>query len=318
MSSGPASGPTAGPPAGSTPTTGAAAAPLVGATAAGQPGSIAGRSSGPSGADPRLGWEAPASTAPPAAEHASTVRDASKKRPYDSIEPARKFSNFIEYDFSKMKDSKGGFMNDEADELARQQTLAEWQQKRVGQEMPSAINPEENPKCFECDTIHIDYEFLKVFGCRVCHACKNKVPEKYSLLTKTECREDYLLTEPELRDGEAMPHLDRPNPHKTTYNNMMLYLRYQVEEFAYKKWDGEEGLDREYERRQTLKKEKKDKKFLLKLRDMRKRTRTETWNKRLAQTDHVHEWSDEVRDADRGVATRQCLDCGMQTEEIAF
>lgn len=69
----------------------------------------------------------------------------------------------------------------------------------------------------------------------------------------------------ELRDVEILPHLSKPNPHKATWNNMMLYLREQVEEFAFKKWGGEEGLDEEYERRVSLKKKKKDKKFKSKL-----------------------------------------------------
>lgn len=29
----------------------------------------------------------------------------------------------------------------------------------------------------------------KVFGVRVCKSCKEKAPERYSLLTKTECKE---------------------------------------------------------------------------------------------------------------------------------
>lgn len=41
----------------------------------------------------------------------------------------------------------------------------------------------------------IDQEYKRVFGCLVCNKCKNEKPEKYSLLTKTECKEDYLLTD---------------------------------------------------------------------------------------------------------------------------
>ncbi|KAK9489962.1 XPA protein C-terminus-domain-containing protein [Lipomyces doorenjongii] len=249
------------------------------------------------------------------------VRDASKKRPYDSIKPAKKFTNYIEYDFSKIKDSKGGFMpDDDTSGLPNGMTLEEWKQKqqRIVIEPQRAINPEDNPKCFECKSFDIDFEFFKVFRCTVCRACKAKFPEKYSLLTKTECREDYLLTDPELRDKELMPHLERPNPHKTTYNNMMLYLRYQVEEFAFKKWGGEEGLDNEFERRVSLRKEKKDRKFADKLKQMRKRTRTETWNKRLDRVEHRHNWGPEARLADKGIAIRKCTECGMETEEIIF
>ena len=46
-----------------------------------------------------------------------------------------------------------------------------------------------NPKCKECQTIDIDHIFRKTFGCLVCNKCKNDFPEKYSLLTKTECKE---------------------------------------------------------------------------------------------------------------------------------
>lgn len=85
----------------------------------------------------------------------------------------------------------------------------------------------------------------QVFSIRVCKKCKEKFPEKYSLLTKTECKEvsprvglqsfgqligsqDYLLTDPELKDEDLLPHLLRPNPHASTYSNMMLFLREQV------------------------------------------------------------------------------------------
>jgi len=37
----------------------------------------------------------------------------------------------------------------------------------------------------------------------ICHACKDKYPDKYSLLTKTEAREDYLLTD---RESSSLLH----------------------------------------------------------------------------------------------------------------
>lgn len=51
-----------------------------------------------------------------------------------------------------------------------------------------------NPKCKECNSTDIDHMFKKVFGCLVCNKCKNEFPEKYSLLTKTECKEVSNLT----------------------------------------------------------------------------------------------------------------------------
>lgn len=46
-----------------------------------------------------------------------------------------------------------------------------------------------NPQCVECGSIDLDQTYRKVFRCLVCNKCKNEKPEKYSLLTKTECKE---------------------------------------------------------------------------------------------------------------------------------
>lgn len=51
------------------------------------------------------------------------------------------------------------------------------------------LNSESNPKCRECGSVDIDTTYKRVFGCLVCGSCKNAHPEKYSLLTKTECKE---------------------------------------------------------------------------------------------------------------------------------
>ena len=51
-----------------------------------------------------------------------------------------------------------------------------------------SLDPKMNPKCNECKSIDIDHDFKKTFGCLVCNKCKNDLPEKYSLLTKTECK----------------------------------------------------------------------------------------------------------------------------------
>jgi hypothetical protein len=51
------------------------------------------------------------------------------------------------------------------------------------------LDPKLNPKCKECQSMDIDQTYKKVFGCLVCNKCKTEQPEKYSLLTKTECKE---------------------------------------------------------------------------------------------------------------------------------
>jgi len=156
----------------------------------------------------------------------------------------------------------------------------------------------------------------KFFGSLVCNKCKNEKTEKYSLLTKTECKEDYLLTDAELRDQEVLPHLLKANPHQSTYANMMLFMRHQVEDFAWKKWGSPEALDTEWERRVAEKKKKKNKKFEEELRGLRKRTKEGVWQRRRDE-EHKHVFGVVERDDD-GAGKQVCHECGftMDVEEF--
>lgn len=132
---------------------------------------------------------------------------------------ARKFRKFVDHDFSKMTDTKGGFLNEEDDPLNKalhakkdgdkpaHMTLKEWERHQM---LKSLRNRKEGPfepglsilgrggvKCRECGSMEIDFMWQDVFKCLVCNGCKEKFPEKYSLLTKTEAKEDYLITDRE-------------------------------------------------------------------------------------------------------------------------
>lgn len=149
-----------------------------------------------------------------------------------ALRPAsKKFARFVDYNFSAMTDTKGGFLSAEDDpfnksmstggpsgsgagtagpdeeQKPKHMTAAEWerlqllrklQRQKAGPFEPgmSAISEKETRKtCRECGSLEIDFVWADVFQCCVCGACKEKFPEKYSLLTKTECREDYLITD---------------------------------------------------------------------------------------------------------------------------
>lgn len=152
-----------------------------------------------------------------------TVSNASDlKRPKDDIQPAQKFTKFVDYDFSKMTDTKGGFLTAEDDphnkalhastspgqEKPAHMSLKEWERQRLLKSLRdqkagpfepgiSVLKQGETKVCQECGSLEIDWKWEEVFRCRVCTACKEKLPEKYSLLTKTEAKEDYLLTDRE-------------------------------------------------------------------------------------------------------------------------
>ncbi|GAA6000559.1 hypothetical protein JCM10207_004550 [Rhodosporidiobolus poonsookiae] len=236
---------------------------------------------------------------------------------------------YVEYDLSTLKNSRGGFLlegeEDDPKRIRERQMQEELKIKRLenarkqGQLRAAtmSLDPRENPKCSHCGTADLDDQMRSVFGVFVCTNCKKENPEKYSLLTKTECKEDYLLTEPELRDTELMPHLLRPNPHRPTYSNMMLFLRCQVEEYAFsaKKWGSPEALDAEFERREAEKKDKKSKKFAKKLQELRKKTKTNVWHRRV-EAEHKHEF-EEAQNGE-GETVQRCRECGFEVETEVF
>ena len=113
-----------------------------------------------------------------------------------------------------------------------------------------------------------------------------------------------------------MPHLLKANPHKSTFANMMLFLRYQVEEFAWKKWGSPEALDAEWQRRVDEKKKKKNKKFEEGLKELRRRTRETVWQKRKDQ-EHKHMFGG-VEKGPNGVGKQICHTCGFTIDVEEF
>ncbi|PWN45801.1 DNA repair protein [Ceraceosorus guamensis] len=231
----------------------------------------------------------------------------------------KSLGNYIEYDLSRLHNSKGGFLVEEGDEYSKTaEELArekERERERIKADMEPGmmLDPSRQEACQECQSLEIDDQLRRVFGVRVCRSCSKRLPEKYSLLTKTEVKEDYLLTDAELKDTELLPHLLKKNPHKASYSNMMLFLRCQVEAYAFSaaKWGSEEGLDNEFQRREDEKARKRGKKFAQGLKELRRRTMNDTFRKRQETGNHTHEWQD------LGDGTQQC-DCGATIDVEVF
>ncbi|SAM82086.1 related to DNA repair protein RAD14 [Ustilago bromivora] len=241
------------------------------------------------------------------------------------IQRDKSLGDYIEFDLSKLHNSKGGFLIDDEDPAASRKTLDDLrkEKEREKQRMRDYAEPgisldlQTRPTCESCGSPEIiDHPFKRVFGICVCRKCEREKPEIYSLLTKTEVKEDYLLTDAELKDEELLPHLLKANPHKATYSNMMLFCRKQVEEFAFSpgKWGSEADLDAEFERREEEKARKRGKKFQQGLVDLRKRTRDNVWQRRKDE-EHIHEWQEAE---ERGKAVQRCTQCGYAVEVEVF
>jgi len=139
------------------------------------------------------------------------------------LRPAKNLGKYIDYDFSKMTDTKGGFLSavDDPDNRAlhsgskvtdpaegkpagmsmedweRHQLLLKLRATRSGPFEPGLSVLDEKgsrQSCRECGSLEVDWTWIDVFGCAVCKKCRSELADKYSLLTKTEAREDYLLT----------------------------------------------------------------------------------------------------------------------------
>ncbi|KAH8992049.1 hydrophilic protein [Lactarius akahatsu] len=262
-----------------------------------------------------------------AASGGSPTAASKKPPPAGKLQRDSRLGKYFDYDLSKMVNSKGGFLvedDKEADDDLKSKERERERQRAMQNLDPRTfvifvaiyLDPSRNPKCHDCGSVDIDQTYRKVFRCLVCDKCKNDNVEKYSLLTKTECKEDYLLTDSELRDEELLPHMLKANPHKSTFANMMLFCRYQVEEFAWNKWGSPEELDAEWKKRTAEKDKKKKKKFEQGVRELRKRTREGVWQKRK-DAEHKHEFGETTTNED-GVDVQVCHDCGFTIEVEEF
>ncbi|KAJ3050938.1 hypothetical protein HDU99_008544, partial [Rhizoclosmatium hyalinum] len=116
-----------------------------------------------------------------------------------------------------MHDTRGGFLlSDQPDDLSQLANSDLRQPLRSSDPLPN------DAMCVECESVDVCADLFKHYGVVVCRKCRDEFKDKYSLLTKTECREDYLLTESELRDTEKLPYWVKKNPHKDSYANMLL------------------------------------------------------------------------------------------------
>ncbi|KAH9223259.1 XPA protein C-terminus-domain-containing protein [Leptodontidium sp. 2 PMI_412] len=291
---------------------------------------------------------------PTSTQDLKTNRDA-RDTSNEGILPARKFKKYVDHDFSKMTDTKGGFLNadddpfnkamhapNDKDEKPAHMTLKEWERhqllKSLRRRKEGPFEPglglgskESGKKCTDCGSLEIDWTWDEVFKVQVCSSCKDK-DKKYTLLTKTECKKDYLLTDPELKDFDLLPHLSKPNPHKSHWHDMNLFLRGQVEEYAMgTKWGSEQGMDAEWERREADKAKRKNKNQMKKMADLRKKTKGDSIRRRLNEANsrpaqfgdrvgdgrHVHTWGVGVEGED-GETVRTCTECGHEISEIVM
>ncbi|KAJ1731019.1 DNA repair protein rad14 [Coemansia biformis] len=246
----------------------------------------------------------------------SQSQETGQANPKPRLRASKISTGYYEYNLSTMRDTRAGFIEEEE----RQAAGSPEKRRRVVvlDDISFDSGPDDSQACCECQSADLDVVYLKIFKTMVCKSCIEGMPDRYSLLTKTEAKDDYLLTDSELRDRELFPVWEKPNPHKSTWNNMLLYLRRDLESFAVKKWGSLEDLDKEFERRIEEKRTRKEKKYQRSVADLRRRTRAEEWEKERRERlrleiEHEHEFVDTGNDGEQ-----KCTACGMVIEVEEF
>ncbi|KNE62347.1 DNA repair protein [Allomyces macrogynus ATCC 38327] len=286
-------------------------------------------SAGPPPASSSASLPAPASAAagpaePSAPSRAQGGNDAnSKKRSW--------VSSYYDYNLAEMKDTRGGFLDedhggdDAADSVRPFKKQATASVPVLAVPAVAGGGPWNLPMRGDMD--------VAAHGCRDCSTVADLdpryathydviFPDKYALLTKTEVREDYLLTEEELRDNDRLPVWRKPNPKKNTYHDMWLYLREHVEAFAVAKWGSLEKIDAEIDRREEERRAKREVKQKKQVAKLRQATRTSLWRDKIAgeaaalSGPHVHEWvpAEDSDEGEGGENAQVCRGCGMRSE----
>lgn len=119
--------------------------------------------------------------------------------------------------------------------------------------------------CEACESsTALDPEFYDNFRVFVCFSCKDS-DNLYTIITKTQARNEFLLTDEELADSSCLPSISRKNPHNPHWADMKLYLKKQVLDFAIKKYGSAEALKEALSNRNEIRSDRKSKQFLKKL-----------------------------------------------------
>eukprot|EP01147_Barroeca_monosierra_P002998 gene2998-5787_t len=214
------------------------------------------------------------------------------------------------------RDTNAGFLIEEDKEQLDDLDDTPKRAKHVIQEDP----PESLPsypnalKCRDCEQEFTSSFLQKNFGLPVCNICRKVYRDgKYSLITKTTAKQDYLLRESELTiESGGLRCVERENPNSKSYNKMKLYLRCQVEAIAFKHFGGWEGLEAEHERREADQQAKKQERHARNMTKLRKQALASRWLDTQKKHEHEYPKELEVYNADNDEYTKKCSVCGFE------
>jgi DNA-repair protein complementing XP-A cells len=168
---------------------------------------------------------------------------------------------------------------------------------------------EVNDRCSVCRSLELDDFILKNYKVRVCPNCREAHQDRFGLMTKTSAKDEFLLTDEELRDA-------KPNPHRPNWSNMQLFLKEQVRAFALDKWGSLEAIEEEAQKRADAHENLKEKKYLANLKELRQKTKLTGKSSLVADRkthNHRHTFQD-ITNQTTGTIESECTECGFRIE----
>lgn len=161
-------------------------------------------------------------------------------------------------------------------------------------------------KCIECEEEYSDSFLYKNFAVSCCDKCKSE--ENAKLITKTTAREEFLLKDCDFDKREpVLRFISRKNPHKSTWAEMKLYLRSQVEARAIEIFGSLDNIEEQKELREDKKEMAKSKKYNKQLSQLRKTVRSTLYDKTTKK--HEHEFGERIYNSETEEYFHSCLKC---------
>lgn len=247
------------------------------------------------------------------ARQRALLRDQKNQRQLTTDE-VYQLEKYSELKVSDNQDTGGGFFVDSDNKASSSSTYLD---RNHFEEDKRPILPDTRDRtCSECNDNYSNSFLLSTFGEEICDQCKD-LKGKHCLMTRTEAKNEYLLTDVDLDRRE--PPLRcwlRKNPREYARGCMKLYLRMQIEERALEVWGSEEKLEEEREIREGKRESRKRKQFNKQMKQLRMATQSSYYEKRLNRG-HEHEFGpeepfDNPEDPDGEYFRQICSICGLE------
>ncbi|XP_018670863.2 DNA repair protein complementing XP-A cells homolog [Ciona intestinalis] len=202
---------------------------------------------------------------------------------------------------TRVVDSGAGFLIEENPQV-------EAKKMKITEE-PAPVIAGDLTICMECDKPFLDSYLLSTYDHPVCDKCKD-TEDKHSVITKSEAKETYLLSEVDLMKREPiLKCVVRRNPRNNRWGDMKLYLKLQVENRALEVWGSEEAIEDEHEVRRKKKEDAKLKKFNKNMKQLRKEVRSSLYSVKVQGHQHFY---GEEQHIGGDEYNKTCSTCGHQ------